>query len=155
MIRVGVSQRDARQRGLSRRDTVRLVTAVLRGERIRNAEVSIVFVGNRFIRPLNRGFLHHDRVTDVITFPLSPPPELEAEVYVNVEQAKRQAAEYRVSRREELTRLVVHGVLHSAGYRDGRTKERQRMFERQERYVGRLLAPRPRRKPFREKGGAP
>jgi rRNA maturation RNase YbeY len=42
-----------------------------------------------------------------------------------------------VTVKNELTRLVVHGVLHALGYDDKRTKDRKEMFEIQERYVGR------------------
>jgi probable rRNA maturation factor len=60
--------------------------------------------------------------TDVLTFELSEPKdELEGEIYICLDQARRQATEYKVNMTEEIARLAVHGILHLAGY-DDRTK---------------------------------
>ncbi|MDE3058271.1 MAG: rRNA maturation RNase YbeY [Bacteroidota bacterium] len=112
-----------------------IVSTVMQGEGIRAAKVSVVFVDDARIRRINSQFLHHRSVTDVITFPLEEAPDLEAEIYVNLQQAKRQAEIFGVSVRNEAVRLIVHGTLHALGYDDRRTKQRKTMFEKQERYV--------------------
>jgi probable rRNA maturation factor len=81
--------------------------------------------------------LGHRFNTDVITFLIEKPPFLEAEIYINGNQARRQARLYKVTVKNEVTRLVIHGVLHALGYDDKRTKQRKQMFELQERYVTR------------------
>jgi probable rRNA maturation factor len=114
------------------------VCDVLEGERIRRAAVSVVFVDSRAIRRINRDFLSHDDVTDVIAFPLEAHPLLEGEIYVNLDRARQQARERNLSVGNEVTRLVVHGVLHLTGYNDRRPREAARMHLRQESYVRRL-----------------
>jgi rRNA maturation RNase YbeY len=79
--------------------------------------------------------LHHDEVTDVITFPLETGKVLEGEIYVNLDRARRQARTYHVSIAEETARLVVHGVLHLLGYDDRSAREARRMTRVQERHV--------------------
>jgi probable rRNA maturation factor len=118
--------------------TSRLVRSVLRGERIGGAMVTVVLVDSRRIRRINRRYLAHDFVTDVISFPLEARPRLEGEVYVNLDRARSQAREYGVPVWNEVVRLLVHGTLHLAGYDDRSPGERARMERRQEALVSRL-----------------
>lgn len=111
-----------------------IVRAVCAGEKVRIGELSFVILNDGRIRTINRKFLGHDYVTDVITFPLEEEG-LTAEIFINVRQAARQAKEYGVSLKNELTRLVVHGTLHALGYSDTTKAERERMHRVQERYV--------------------
>lgn len=115
----------------------RAVRYVCLGEKVTEAELSFVIVNDGRIRTINRKFLHHDYVTDVITFPLEPK-QVSAEIYINGQQAKRQAKEHHVSVKNEMTRLVVHGTLHAIGYDDTTTASKKRMDSIQERYVSEL-----------------
>jgi probable rRNA maturation factor len=115
----------------------RVVRAVLRGER-RRALVSVTFLGPDRMRRLNASYTGHDRPTDVLAFTLPQPagPPL-ADVYVCSAVAARASRAYRVPRRQELIRLVVHGTLHALGHDhpEGPERTRSRMWRRQERYV--------------------
>ncbi len=104
------------------------------------AEVSVTFLDDAAITPLNERWLDREGATDVISFGLGSAP-LVADVYVSVETARRNAARFGVRPREELLRLVVHGVLHAAGYDhpDDETRASSEMFELQERVVDLLL----------------
>lgn len=108
------------------------------------AEISVAFVDDPEIARLNGEWLGREGPTDVIAFGLGERP-LVADVYVSVDTARRNAGEYGVEPREELLRLVVHGVLHAAGFDhpedEGRTESE--MFDLQERVLQRLLGSRP------------
>ena len=98
-----------------------------------------MFIEDEKMIELNSAYLEHHYTTDVLSFTLSERNErLEGEVYVNVAQAKRQAKEYSVSARNEIGRLVVHGVLHLLGYEDDTTKKKLRMSKREDFYLGNL-----------------
>jgi probable rRNA maturation factor len=84
---------------------------------------------------MNRKFLHHDYVTDVLSFPLGAREALEGEVYVNLDRARQQAVEYGVTFTSETGRLVIHGVLHLLGYDDTTSGPRRRMKKKEDRYV--------------------
>jgi probable rRNA maturation factor len=146
----------------------RLVRAVLRSEGVRRAMISVALVGRRRIRALNRRHLGRDADTDVIAFTLTdarthgrtdagkggarPPLATRrlatglvvGDVYVCVPVAAAQARAFETTPREELRRLLVHGVLHVLGYDhpsgDGRTAGP--MWRRQERLLRRLAATR-------------
>lgn len=118
-------------------DIKRIVEFVCTKKKIKNAELSFVIVSDRVIRTINKKFLHHDYVTDVITFPLETA-FVNAEIYINGQQAKRQAKENQVTIRNEIIRLVVHGVLHAIGYDDTSVTTKKKMDSIQERYVSEL-----------------
>lgn len=105
-------------------------------------EVSVTFLPADEIARVNREYLDRDGPTDVIAFELGDD-ELLGDVYVCPEVAARAAREEGVELREELVRLVVHGVLHVLGHDhpedDGRWESP--MFRLQERLVARALEP--------------
>lgn len=117
-----------------------VVDRVLRGE-CRWADVSLTFVGRDRMRQLNHAFLGRQGVTDVIAFALGGPSGAQAaDVYICPWQVRRAAARYRVPVRQELVRVIVHGVLHGLGHDhpEGAGREACPMWRRQERYVAAL-----------------
>jgi probable rRNA maturation factor len=116
------------------------VAATLKAEGVRDALISVAFVGQDAMARLNKSFLSHDGPTDVISFGLrsGKGQPVIGDIYICPSVAERNAKSLRVSLKEELTRLVIHGTLHILGYDhpegDGRTKST--MWKRQERILG-------------------
>ena len=113
---------------------------VLQRERVRSAMLSIAFVSRRAIADLNRRHVGHRGHTDVITFALgraTPSAPLVGDIYVAPDVVREQAKRLRVPVREELARVVVHGVLHAIGHDhpEGDGRERSTMWKRQERWL--------------------
>jgi probable rRNA maturation factor len=114
----------------------------LAGRIMGNRDLSLAFVTDAAIRKLNRKFLGHDYVTDVLAFRLDG--EVFGEVVVSPAYAAREAKVRAIPVEEEILRYVAHGCLHLLGYDDHRPGDRKRMWERQERELRRFLSP-PRR----------
>lgn len=113
---------------------------VLRRERVTSAMLSIAFVSRKSMAALNRRHLGHRGGTDVITFALgrpTPSAPLVGDIYVAPEIVRAQARRWRVPVREELARVVIHGVLHAIGHDhpDGDEREQSPMWKRQERWL--------------------
>jgi probable rRNA maturation factor len=122
-----------------------LAEGVLRAERVRDASVSIAFVTDRRIAALNREHLGHTGPTDVISFgfePVGRTAEVVGDVYIAPEVARRNARAHGGRVREELLRLVVHGVLHVVGHDHPEDDSRyhSRMWKRQEQLLRALGA---------------
>jgi len=120
-----------------------IARSVLRAERAGAAQLSITFVSSRRIAALNRRHLAHRGSTDVISFALAPDAArgpIGGDIYIAPDVARRNATAHGVSIREELTRLVVHGVLHVLGFDhpEGVGRDRSPMWRRQEELVARL-----------------
>jgi rRNA maturation RNase YbeY len=122
----------------------RIARAVLENERVDDALLSITFVSTPEIRRLNRKHLRRAGATDVISFgfrPASRGAPVVGDVYVAPGVARTSAKANRVTVGEELTRLVVHGVLHVLGYEhpESETRTHSAMWRKQERLVARLM----------------
>ena len=122
-----------------------LAEEVLRREGVRNALLSIAFVSDRRIAALNREHLGHAGPTDVISFGFAPVKAggaVVGDVYIAPAVARRSAAEQGGTVREELMRLVVHGVLHVVGHDHPEDESRydSPMWRRQERLLRTLGA---------------
>jgi probable rRNA maturation factor len=132
---------------LSRRAIAEIARGVLEAERVRDALVSITLVDTATIARLNRKHLGHSGPTDVISFQFNRVKRSDAvigDVYVCPAVARQNAAERDASVRQEVARLVIHGVLHVLGYDhpEDRRRERSRMWRRQEQLLEQLSSPR-------------
>jgi probable rRNA maturation factor len=89
------------------------------------AELSIMVTGDERIRELNRTYRDTDAPTDVLAFaqsegdqfaqPEGAPPHL-GDVVISLDTAARQAGEFSIPLGDELSHLLVHGILHLLGY---------------------------------------
>lgn len=96
--------------------------------------LGVILQSDEELRKINISALQHDYYTDIITFEIDRTPHLlSAELYISVERARENALRFKVSDRNELARLVIHGVLHLAGYSDKQAAAKKRM-QRKERY---------------------
>lgn len=117
-----------------------LAQIVLAKEGISKAEINIILVDDQYVIRLNQEFLNKDTTTDVLSFILTDETDdqLEGEVYANIEQIIRQADDYHVPFETELTRILIHGLLHLAGFRDETNKDKQIMTEKEDQYLAML-----------------
>ena len=120
------------------RETVR---AVLEGEGVRDAAISLAFVDNPTIHRLNQRYLGHDEPTDVLSFPLSEGKQLEGELVIGAEVGQQQAESHGHDVGTELALYVIHGLLHLCGYDDETPSQAKAMRERERHYLRELGLP--------------
>ena len=122
-------------------DVGQAVIAVAETEGIAQGELSITFVNAATISTLNETHLGVNGPTDVIAFNLAEPRSPLGDVYICPEIAAESAQEHGIEQREELLRLVIHGLLHIAGYDHPEGPERvdSDMFIRQETILKQIL----------------
>jgi rRNA maturation RNase YbeY len=98
-----------------------------------DADLHVTLVDDPTIRRLNARYLGARRATDVLAFDLRGPgpSPLWGELVVSVDTALRQARRLRVPVALEVDLLVIHGLLHLAGYDDGDPRKARRMHERE------------------------
>jgi probable rRNA maturation factor len=129
---------------LARARVTEIARRVLASEGVREAIVSITFVGTRAMAALNRKHLGHRGATDVISFGFSESTRrgpVIADIYIAPEVARANARRHGAGVREELARLVVHGLLHVLGYdhADDESRVTSPMWQRQERILARVV----------------
>ena len=121
----------------------RAIRETLQHERVSDAQISVALVDDAHILQLNEQYLRQKRPTDVISFQLHARDETPVgDIYIGVEQARRQATELGIPLRQELQRLAVHGTLHVLGYDhpEGSGRQRSAMWRRQEAILQRLIS---------------
>ena len=131
--------------GLARSSIIYIAQRALRAERVRHALVSITLLDRRRMARLNATHLRHRGPTDVISFGFTratPRDPVVGDIYICPDVAKSNAAARGEPARRELTRLVVHGVLHILGHDHPESDEREHspMWKRQEKIVARLAS---------------
>ncbi|MCL1834264.1 MAG: rRNA maturation RNase YbeY [Leptospirales bacterium] len=103
---------------------------------IDNISINIILTDNKFIRSINKDYREKNRPTDVISFAYrdaaSPDESFPAiteaieelgDIYISLEKASEQSSAYGVSLKDELKRLLIHGILHLLGYDHEISKE--------------------------------
>jgi probable rRNA maturation factor len=84
------------------------------------SSLSIVFVGAKRMRAINKKYLKHDYVTDVLTFDLG---EGVAEIIICPQIAHTNAKTHQTSTEKEIILYTIHGILHLAGFDDHSEKD--------------------------------
>ncbi|MDP4114968.1 MAG: rRNA maturation RNase YbeY [Bacteroidota bacterium] len=99
------------------------------------SSLNIIFISEYEIEKINNSFLKHNFSTDVITFNYFDNKELDGEIIISVDDAGYYAEKYKVPLSLELTRLVIHGILHMLGYDDQTATDKKIMKSLENRYV--------------------
>jgi probable rRNA maturation factor len=109
---------------LNRRGLKAYIASVFKKKKRTLGDLNIIFCNDQYLLELNRRFLNHDYYTDILSFPLSQNHQpLIAEIYISVDRVSENAQASGSSFKEELHRVIFHGVLHFCGYKDKLKKE--------------------------------
>lgn len=104
-------------------------------------ELGIHLVAAKEMAKLNEQYLQHEGSTDVITFNYREGKQagpVLGEIFICVDDAIKQAKEFRATWQSEVVRYVVHGVLHLLGYEDLKPDLRREMKREENRFVNSL-----------------
>lgn len=118
-----------------------LIHHILAAEECTLHRLNVVLADHDTVLALNREYLNHDYITDVLSFDLSDSSEyVEGDIYVDLDTAAERHDEFGASFAQEATRYVVHGLLHLIGYTDRTPEERATMRTLENRYLAVLAA---------------
>ena len=118
-----------------------VVAVCLKEEEIpEKAQVDLLFVDNDQIHEMNLEYRNKDTATDVLSFPMYEADEeiddeeeiLFGDIVISLERAEEQRQEYGHSLEREVMYLLVHGLLHLAGYDHMEEEDKRQMRKREE-----------------------
>ncbi|MDQ3277373.1 MAG: rRNA maturation RNase YbeY [Bacteroidota bacterium] len=120
-----------------RNELKRFILGQLLKEGKRVDSINYIFCNDAYLLQINQQYLDHDTLTDIITFELSPKGQpLLSDIYISIERVRENAKTYHSSFTKELRRVLFHGALHLAGYKD-KTKEQEKEIRlKEEEYLG-------------------
>lgn len=114
------------------------IQSVVQAEGYTLGEVNFIFSSDSYLHDLNKRFLNHDTLTDVISFDYTSGKIVSGDIYISIDRVKDNAVEYGVTFDNELARVMVHGVLHYCGYKDKDSKEAKEMRAKENVYLSLL-----------------
>ena len=91
---------------------------VIESEDKKEGEINYILCNDEYLHKINVEYLNHDTLTDIISFDYSLGNELHGDIFVSIERVRDNAVDFKVPFKEELKRVLVHGILHYCGYKD-------------------------------------
>jgi len=108
------------------------ISKVISSELKDEGEINYIFCDDDYLLQINRQYLSHDTLTDIISFDYSEGNTLHGDVFISVERVRDNAADFNVSFDEELKRVMAHGILHYCGYKDKTVDDEKLMRKKEE-----------------------
>ena len=113
----------------------RLARRAIQRLRIRTSgTIAITFIGTRKMRTLHKRFMHQDRATDVLSFRYDNE-SIRGEILIAPRQAQAYVKQQGIGYEQELSRYVVHGLLHWLGHEDRTPNQQRQMRAREDRLL--------------------
>ncbi len=113
------------------------ITETIKAEGFKRVgELSFVFCSDAYLLEINKQYLNHDTFTDIVTFDSSEDEDVIAgDIFISVERIRENASKFSVSQKDELNRVIIHGVLHLCGYYDKKKEDKALMTEKEDYYL--------------------
>lgn len=86
-------------------------------------EINYIFCDDEYLHKLNVEFLNHDTLTDIISFDNTVGNLVSGDIFISIERVKENAIDFDVTFKEELHRVMIHGILHYLGFKDKSKKD--------------------------------
>lgn len=94
------------------------------GYGIEVGNLNYIFCDDDRILEINKEFIGHDYYTDIITFDYSDPKVVHGDMYISLDTVFTNSKKFNTSYKDELMRVIVHGLLHLCGIDDKGPGER-------------------------------
>jgi probable rRNA maturation factor len=118
------------------RKTTAWIREVINREKKQLVHLNYIFCSDKYLFEINQQYLKHETLTDIITFDNSENKGMiEGDVFISIERVKANAKTLETDFDEEIHRVLVHGVLHLAGYSDKSKQEKSVMRKKEDAYL--------------------
>lgn len=98
-------------------------------------ELSFIFCDDSYLHNINLQYLNHDTYTDIITFDYTEVDIISGDIFISIDRVQENAKKFSTSFENELSRVIIHGVLHLIGYKDKSTSEEKIMRSKEDFYL--------------------
>ena len=116
-----------------------LIKALSEELNFRIESLEINFINSDKIREINRQYLSHDYSTDILTFNYSDKVSaIDGEVIISLDDARNNSKRFNVLFKQEIARLVIHGILHLNGFKDNNRSNKIKMKRMENKLLNRF-----------------
>tara|TARA_B100000809_G_C15127432_1_gene526859 strand:+ start:854 stop:1279 length:426 start_codon:yes stop_codon:yes gene_type:complete len=98
-------------------------------------EISYIFCSDEYLHKINLEHLQHDTLTDIITFNYCEDDLINSDIFISVDRVKENAGLFKTSFENELSRVIIHGILHLVGYDDKTDEDKALMRSKEDFYL--------------------
>jgi probable rRNA maturation factor len=99
-------------------------------------ELNYIFCSDSYLFNLNRGYLRHNTLTDIVTFDNSElEQKIEGDIFISIDRVRENSQEFKTIFDVELRRVMIHGVLHLVGYSDKSPEQKAQMRKKEDVYL--------------------
>jgi rRNA maturation RNase YbeY len=123
----------------NRKALKKFICSIFQKEGKQADSINYIFCTDKALLEINQQFLKHDFYTDIITFDLSEGKIIQADIYISADRVRENALQLGISIKEELHRVIFHGILHLCGYKDKKRTEKVEMRKMEEFYLSLYL----------------
>ena len=115
----------------------KIIKTVYENENVYDSHISIIFTNDELVSSLKKSFFKINELTDVIAFRLNDYSEknVEGEVYISVERVFYNAKKYNEKKTNEISRVLIHGILHLLNYKDNEKESKNLMTSKENYYL--------------------
>ena len=114
----------------------RWMKATITAEGFKTGDISFILCSDAYLLEINKQYLQHDTYTDIVTFDSSEGDgTIDGDIFISIDRIKENASKFGVSERDELHRVMIHGVLHLCGYGDKGKEDKERMTAKEDFYL--------------------
>jgi len=98
-------------------------------------DISFIFCSDDYLLKMNKQYLDHDYFTDIITFDYVENNIISGDIFISCDRVKENAGEYKTGFENELSRIIIHGVLHLLGFKDKNKTDKLLMTQKEDFYL--------------------
>ena len=110
-------------------------TQVVDSEGFKKGELTVVFCSDPYLLNLNKQHLNHDYYTDIITFSYVEGDVISGDLFISIDRVSENAVQEGVTKSNELSRVLIHGLLHLCGYNDKEEEEIKVIRQKEKQYL--------------------
>ena len=98
-------------------------------------EINYIFCDDDYLHEINIKTLNHNTLTDIISFDYTVGDVVSGDIYISYERVTENAKNLALNFRDELHRVMVHGILHYSGYKDKEADDKSTMRSKEDYYL--------------------
>tara|TARA_R100000789_G_scaffold72993_2_gene68733 strand:- start:3 stop:422 length:420 start_codon:yes stop_codon:yes gene_type:complete len=103
------------------------INRVVDSEGFSVGQIDYIFCTDNYLLKLNKDYLNHDTFTDIITFDYTEGKIISGDIFISTDRVQDNAKKFDVEFSNELRRVMIHGILHLAGFGDKSKEEKDIM----------------------------
>lgn len=100
------------------------LTKIIQKSSNKTGNITFIFCDDAYLADLNKKYLNHKTLTDIITFDYVEGNMINGDIFISIERVQENAIKYKTPFKNELLRVICHGVLHLIGFTDKNDTEK-------------------------------